>query len=365
MAEPTTETPVTESAPPTEAKPVISSKGGDRRAAAMAALPEDMAAADRAEAKAPPPDVSSLEDKAQPVNADEPPKAEDPPKPAEVPDALAARAAADRFLMREREALKAEREAIAKERQEWEAQRKEQPDHSKELESYRRLVSTDLVSVADKEGWTPQQRFEMAKALSWSAHPEDKRPAGWRGNGQGQVMSEVEQVKAELARVKAEQEKWQKSQQEQAEKAQAAQRDAQLGDSILKALPSDTPYVKAKAEHSPDEVRAHLAHFAKQMIAKEKQKAHEEFRDPRILTEADVAKEYERYLTEEYNQKWGWREKVQRPAPAKPVAPAQVPAAKALASATPPAAKVNSRISPQERAKAKAEAMALLPEKLD
>lgn len=364
MSEPTPETPVTESAPPTEAKPVVSSKGGDRRAAAMAALPEDMSAADRAEAKAPPPEADEPMADAAPVV--EPPKAEEPPKPSEVPDALAARAAADRFLMREREALKAEREAIAKERQEWEAQRKEVPDPGEVETRIHRTIAADIVAFADAQKWTPQQRFEMAKALSWSNHPNDpKRPADWRGSGQGQVMSEVEQVKAELARVKAEQEKWQKSQQEQAEKAQAAQRDAQLGDSILKALPSDTPYVKAKAEHSPDEVRAHLAHFAKQMIAAEKQKAHEEFRDPRILTEADVAKEYERYLTEEYNQKWGWREKVQRPAPAKPATPAQVPPAKALASATPPAPKVNSRISPQERAKAKAEAMALLPEKLD
>lgn len=347
--------PVATPAPTPEAKPTSKGSSADRRAAAFAALPEDMAAADRADAKAPPDDAAESV-VAAPV---EPAKAEEPPKPVEPPDALAARAAADRFLMRERESIKAEREALAKERAEWEAKAKSQPDTSHELESYRRLVSTDLVSVADKEGWTPQQRFEMAKALSWSAHPEDKRPPGWRGNGQGQVMSEVEQVKAELAKTKAEVDNWKKEQAEQAQKAQEAQQMHHLGDQIMKAIPSDALYAKGKAEHNPDEARSHLAQIAKNMIAAERKAAQEEWRDPKQITEADVVREYDKWLKSRYEAEFGFVAKVAPPTPASAKSAAKVPPAAATASPSPVR---SAKQSAEERRRAALEA---LPEKLD
>ena len=373
MVEPNIETPVVApAAPPAEVRapsPASSKTSADRRAAAFATLPADMAAADREEAKTPSittesNDSEEIDAKSEPASITHPEVKAEESKP-EAPDPLAARAAQDRYLMAQREQLKQEREALAKERQEWEAKSKELPDPMEVETRIHRKVAADLVSYADEQKWTPQQRFEMAKALSWSAHPEDKRPAGWRGNGQGQVMSEVEQVKAELARVKAEQEGWKKSQAETQQKQEARQRDLQIGEAVVKGIPSDTPYVKAYAEAQPEAARLGMAQLFHAMVKAENEKAEREYRDPKVFTAVDVAKEYERLLNDDYESRYGWRAKVQQPKQAVPAAVApKVPSAAAMAAPT-QVRKVGANLSAAERAKARAEALALLPEKLD
>jgi hypothetical protein len=338
MAEPNVETPVVAPvAPPAEVRapsPASSKTSADRRAAAMSVIPEDMAAADRADAKAPKDDVGGLDVAVDDTPVAEPAKVEEPKAP-DAPDPLAARAAQDRYLMAQREQLKQERETLAKERQEWEAKSKGLPDPTEVETRIHRKVAADLVSYADEQKWTPQQRFEMAKALSWSAHPEDKRPAGWRGNGQGQVMTEVEAVKAELARVKAEQEGWKKSQAETAQKAEARTRDLQIGEAVVKGIPGDTPYVKAYAEAQPEAARLGMAQLFHAMVKDEGERAQREYRDPKVFTAVDVAKEYERLLNEDYEIRYGWRSKVQQPKQAAPTAVApKVPSAAAMAAPT-------------------------------
>src|SRR5678815_3642540 len=155
MAEPNIETPAateTPAAPP--------AKGASaRREAALA-----VAISTPDPGEVPPVEETPVVAESATPPAVEPPKEE--PKP-ETPDPLAARAAQDRYLMREREALKAEKEALAKERQEWESKSKELPDPTEVESRIHRKVAADLVSYADEQKWTPQQRHALAVALSW------------------------------------------------------------------------------------------------------------------------------------------------------------------------------------------------------
>lgn len=354
MAEPNVEviaptTPTIE-APAAIATPNRPTSAADRRASAMEVAITDVPDGSLAE---------SLE------AAGEPPVVEAPkvePKPAEQPDPLAARAAADRFLMRERETLKAEREAIAKERADWESSKQAGPDVGAELAKFHRTLAADPVAYADAQKWTPEQRYEMAKQLAWSAQPEDKRPAGWRGGGQGHVLSEVEQLRQENLKLAEKMTSWEKSQAEQQQKAQAEQRTAALGAEILKGLPAEgLDHARAFAGHAPEAARRDLAMLADEMVTAEREAAARDYREPKRLAAADVLQEYDRRWKAQLDQQYGWAAKLRAGAPPAP-APSSAPRVPPASSTASPSSPRNGKTTREERLRAAKEA---LPDKLD
>ena len=343
-------TPAAAVPPPKPAAPAL--KGAEaRRAAAL-----EVAISDPAEVEQ---EVDGEEEAVtEPAKGEE--KKVEEPKKEDAPDALAARAQADRYLQGERRRLDEERAAFAKERETWESSKKDAPDPTAEVGKVHRMVAADIVEYADQQKWTPQQRHAMAMALGWSSQPEEKRPAGWRGNGQGQVLSEVQKLEQRLAEQDAKIKGWEESQTKAKQEAETRARSEAIGNEVLKSMPAEgVAYARAFAEHSPEVARSDLATLAQQMVDAEHDAARREYRDPKQITAPDVLAEYDRRWKELLDKQYGWAEKVRRPAAAPANGAPKVPTAKATASPSNGAAKPASR---EERRKAALEA---LPEDLD
>lgn len=333
-------TPVVEAPPPIGEAPPSKSKDS-RRAAAMASF-------DEPPKDEKPNDALKVDDepKAPKVEA---PKVEEPKPNLE----LQARAIADRYLQGERKKLE-EREAAIKAREvEVEESRKAPVE---DVAKVHRMVAADIVEYADQQKWSAKQRYEMAQALGWSSQPEDKRPVGWRGNGQGHVLSEVEQLRAELGKTKAEVDGWKTTQKEREEQAAAERHDASLGDEILASIPADAAYAKGFAAHAPQVARRELAKLAREMVDAEREKAAEEYRKPTVFTGADVAKEYDKRWREVAEQNYGWLLKVAAPQSTPQSAPTKVLPAKATASPSSPL-RLNGKQSKEERRREALEAL--------
>ena len=347
-------------APKSPGKSKVSS-ASDRRAAAFAELPEDMGVVDRA----PPPMSENEAD--PPLDAKKVEKKADEEKSKDkedLPANLAAAAREDARLRRERDSLKAEREAIAKERAEWEAGKADREKPLADVSKIHRLVATDIVEYADQQKWTAKQRYDMAQALGWSSQPEDKRPPGWRGNGNGQVLSEVEQVRAEAQRVAKELEEYKAKAAKEREEAETHQRYEAIGTEVLKAMPADASlkYAKGFAEASPAVARRELAMLAHEMIDAEKKAAEEDYRKPKQITADDVLKEYDKRWQAHLEERYGWAFKLRESAtPAPQAKPTNKPNILPAAATASPATGRNGKLTAEERRR---QAMEALPEKL-
>jgi hypothetical protein len=372
MAEQSSEsTPVTTPAETPQATPAASpvakspgtSKVGaaERRAAAFAELPADMGAVDRE-----PPPMSEGEEAESTPKPDElkvEAKADDKPKEELTPQ-LAQAAREDARLRRERDSLKSEREALAKEREQWDAGKAEREKPAVDVAKIHRMVAADIVEYADQQKWTAKQRYDMAQALGWSSQPEDKRPAGWRGNGQGQVLSEVEQVRAEAQRVAKELEEFKANAAKEREQYENHQRTEALGHEVLKAMPADASlkYAKGFAEAQPDVARRELAMLTQEMIDAERKAADDDYRKPTPITAADVLKEYDKRWQSHLEERYGWAFKLREPAtPAPQAKPANKPNILPASATASPATGRNGKLTAEERRR---QAMEVLPEKL-
>lgn len=327
--------------PPPSGDILIPKSKDSRRAAAMASF-------DEPPKDEKPGDALKVDDEPRAPKV-EVPKVEEPKPNLE----LQARAIADRYLQGERKKLE-EREAAIKAREvEVEESRKAPVE---DVAKVHRMVAADIVEYADQQKWSAKQRYEMAQALGWSSQPEDKRPAGWRGNGQGQVLSEVEQLRAELGKTKAEVDGWKTTQKEREEQAAAERHDASLGDEILASIPADAAYAKGFAAHAPQVARRELAKLAREMVDAERETAEKEYRAPKVLTGADVAKEYDKRWRQVAEQNYGWLLKVAAPqSTPQSVAPKVLPAKATASPSSPP--RPNGKQSKEERRREALEAL--------
>ncbi len=185
----------------------------------------------------------------------EPPKVE-PPKPEPLSPQLAQLAKQERHNREQATALKAEQAKFQQERQEWEASKGN-------LDAVHREVSTDIVSYADRMKWTPKQRHDLAVELSWSAQPEDKRPAGWRRGGQ--VLTELDQVKQQALKAQKELDDYKASQAKEREEYQARSRVETYVTSLIAGVPEDATLLKAFMAQDPEQGRRTLYGIAAQL----------------------------------------------------------------------------------------------------
>lgn len=335
QSEQVSSTPETPAAAPTPAAPV------DRKAAAMAALGDDFGkeSADVGDGS------SAGDDKPTPVvSPADPPKVEEKPKPlAALSPELAAAAKADKRLQEQSQALKAEREAFQQERTKWETERAQA---TQSAESERRKFLSDPVAYADEHKLTPQQRYELGNALAWSSQPEDKRPANWRGSGNGKVMSEIEQVRAQAAKAAADLEAFKQEQAQREQQIHVQQQRQAAADYLAQHVTEATPLVQAFLSAHPGKAREDMV-----SIAMDLQK---ELGDAEAVTEAMVMKKYEELL----DQQSAWfRKKAPTPVTQQAGKPAGSPPASVTASPVRAQNGVNeTREQKRERLKREAEA---------
>ena len=180
-------------------------------------------------------------------------KPAEPPKPEPLSPLIAERAKLEKENRAQREAIKAEREAFQAEKEEWTKSRGNP-------EEVHRSVRSDIVSWADQQKLTPQERYELARDLAASYLPEEKRPADYR-KGSGSVMTEVQKAQKQAAealeyakRIETE------SKQREQEAMSRAQQEAVAAE-IVAGIPETSILARSALQKSP-KVREQLVQTA-------------------------------------------------------------------------------------------------------
>jgi hypothetical protein len=210
-------------------------------------------------------------------------------KPEPLSPVIAERAKLEREIRQQKDSLKAERAALEKEREEWTTSRGNPEQVHAEIRS-------DIVAWADKVKLTPQERYELARDLSFSYQPEDKRPADYRKGG-GAVMTEVQKAQ-KIAQEALEHAKRieTESKQRETDAMGRAEREAVVSE-IVQAIPEDSVLLRTALKRSP-QVRDGLYQAAVTLRDELVEKGLSEGEVRAQLTGPAIAARYESQLAE-------------------------------------------------------------------